>query len=194
MSDLTVDGMALAPGVVETIVSIAVADVDGVASVGNAPRQAAASAACSAASPPRPVSRSQRTKTTSCRSRCASTFIMDTCCPTWRLRFASLWRTPWQARWARRLDRSTSTSMASSSTVRNKKKHRGLFAHGIERHERTTARRVALQVLYTAEIKGASAAQIVAEGVFRPRRARFRNMLRTWCAASSRTASSSTAA
>ena len=29
MSDLTVDGMALAPGVVETIVSIAVADVDG---------------------------------------------------------------------------------------------------------------------------------------------------------------------
>ena len=37
MSDLTVDGMALAPGVVETIVSIAVADVDGVASVGNAP-------------------------------------------------------------------------------------------------------------------------------------------------------------
>ena len=31
MSDLTVDGMALAPGVVETIVSIAVADVDGVA-------------------------------------------------------------------------------------------------------------------------------------------------------------------
>ena len=35
-----------------------------------------------------------------------------------------------------------------------------------KRHERTTARRVALQVLYTAEIKGASAAQIVAEGVF----------------------------
>ena len=36
----------------------------------------------------------------------------------------------------------------------------------MKRHERTTARRVALQVLYTAEIKGASAAQIVAEGVF----------------------------
>lgn len=35
-----------------------------------------------------------------------------------------------------------------------------------KRHERTTARRVALQVLYTAEIKGASVAQIVAEGVF----------------------------
>ena len=35
-----------------------------------------------------------------------------------------------------------------------------------KRHERTTARRVAPQVLYTAEIKGASAAQIVAEGVF----------------------------
>ena len=35
-----------------------------------------------------------------------------------------------------------------------------------KRHERTTARRVALQVLYTAEIKDASAAQIVAEGVF----------------------------
>ena len=35
-----------------------------------------------------------------------------------------------------------------------------------KRHERTTARRVALQVLDTAEIKGASAAQIVAEGVF----------------------------
>ena len=36
MSDLNVDGMALAPGVVETIVSIAVAEVDGVASVGGA--------------------------------------------------------------------------------------------------------------------------------------------------------------
>ena len=35
-----------------------------------------------------------------------------------------------------------------------------------KRHERTTARRVALQVLYTAEIKGVSAAQILAEGVF----------------------------
>lgn len=34
MSELNVDGMALAPGVVETIVSIAVAEVDGVASVG----------------------------------------------------------------------------------------------------------------------------------------------------------------
>lgn len=34
MKDLTVDGMAIAPGVVETIVSIAVNDVDGIASVG----------------------------------------------------------------------------------------------------------------------------------------------------------------
>ena len=36
MSDLTVDGMALAPGVVETIVSIAANEVEGVASVGSA--------------------------------------------------------------------------------------------------------------------------------------------------------------
>ncbi len=36
MSDLNIDGMAVAPGVVETIVSIAVADVEGVASVGGA--------------------------------------------------------------------------------------------------------------------------------------------------------------
>lgn len=36
MKDLTVDGMAIAPGVVETIVSIAVNDVDGVAAVGSA--------------------------------------------------------------------------------------------------------------------------------------------------------------
>ena len=35
MKDLIVDGMAIAPGVVETIVSIAVNDVDGVASVGS---------------------------------------------------------------------------------------------------------------------------------------------------------------
>ena len=34
MSDLTVDGMALAPGVVETIVSIAANDVEGVACIG----------------------------------------------------------------------------------------------------------------------------------------------------------------
>lgn len=34
MSDLNVEGMALAPGVVETIVSIAVSEVEGVASVG----------------------------------------------------------------------------------------------------------------------------------------------------------------
>lgn len=34
MSDLNVEGMALAPGVVETIVSIAVGEVEGVASVG----------------------------------------------------------------------------------------------------------------------------------------------------------------
>ena len=34
MTDLNVDGMALAPGVVETIVSIAVGEVDGVASIG----------------------------------------------------------------------------------------------------------------------------------------------------------------
>lgn len=34
MTDLNVDGMALAPGVVETIVSIAVGEVEGVASVG----------------------------------------------------------------------------------------------------------------------------------------------------------------
>ncbi|BAK43802.1 Asp23/Gls24 family envelope stress response protein [Eggerthella sp. YY7918] len=35
MTDLNVDGMALAPGVVETIVSIAVGDVEGVASIGS---------------------------------------------------------------------------------------------------------------------------------------------------------------
>lgn len=35
MSELNLDGMALAPGVVETIVSIAVNEVDGVASVGS---------------------------------------------------------------------------------------------------------------------------------------------------------------
>lgn len=34
MSDLNLDGMAVAPGVVETIVTMAVADVDGVACVG----------------------------------------------------------------------------------------------------------------------------------------------------------------
>lgn len=34
MTDLNVDGMALAPGVVETIVSIAANEVEGVASVG----------------------------------------------------------------------------------------------------------------------------------------------------------------
>ena len=34
MSDLTVDGMALAPGVVETIVSIAANEVEGVACIG----------------------------------------------------------------------------------------------------------------------------------------------------------------
>ena len=39
MKDFTVDGMALAPGVVETIASIAAADIEGVAAVGpdNAP-------------------------------------------------------------------------------------------------------------------------------------------------------------
>ena len=36
MSELNLDGMALAPGVVETIVSIAVGEVEGVASVGSA--------------------------------------------------------------------------------------------------------------------------------------------------------------
>jgi|APDOM4702015159_1054818.scaffolds.fasta_scaffold07791_2 uncharacterized alkaline shock family protein YloU len=36
MSDLNLEGMALADGVVETIISIAVQDIDGVASVGNA--------------------------------------------------------------------------------------------------------------------------------------------------------------
>lgn len=35
MNDLNIDGMALAPGVVETIISIAANDVDGVASVGS---------------------------------------------------------------------------------------------------------------------------------------------------------------
>ena len=35
MNDLAVDGMEIAPGVVETIVSMAVSDVDGVASVGS---------------------------------------------------------------------------------------------------------------------------------------------------------------
>lgn len=35
-----------------------------------------------------------------------------------------------------------------------------------KRHERTTARRVALQVLYTAEIKGTSASQVIAEGAY----------------------------
>ena len=34
MKDLTVDGMAIAPGVIDTIVSIAVGEVEGVASVG----------------------------------------------------------------------------------------------------------------------------------------------------------------
>ena len=36
MADLNIDGMAIAPGVVETIVSLAARDVDGVASVGPA--------------------------------------------------------------------------------------------------------------------------------------------------------------
>lgn len=36
MKDLTVDGMAIAPGVIETIVSIAANEVDGVASIGSA--------------------------------------------------------------------------------------------------------------------------------------------------------------
>ncbi|MEG0845280.1 MAG: Asp23/Gls24 family envelope stress response protein [Eggerthellaceae bacterium] len=35
MTDLNLDGMAIAPGVVETIVSLAVKEVEGVASVGN---------------------------------------------------------------------------------------------------------------------------------------------------------------
>lgn len=35
MADLNVDGMALAPGVVETIVSIAAKEVEGVASIGS---------------------------------------------------------------------------------------------------------------------------------------------------------------
>lgn len=35
MSDLSFEGMALADGVVETIISIAVKDIEGVASVGN---------------------------------------------------------------------------------------------------------------------------------------------------------------
>jgi len=35
MTDLNVDGMAVAPGVVETIISIAAKDVDGVAAVGS---------------------------------------------------------------------------------------------------------------------------------------------------------------
>jgi uncharacterized alkaline shock family protein YloU len=35
MTDVNVDGMALAPGVLETIVSIAVAEVEGVASLGS---------------------------------------------------------------------------------------------------------------------------------------------------------------
>ena len=35
MTDLNVDGMAVAPGVVETIISIAVKDVDGVFAVGS---------------------------------------------------------------------------------------------------------------------------------------------------------------
>ena len=36
MNELNLDGMALAPGVVETIVSIAAKEVEGVASVGSA--------------------------------------------------------------------------------------------------------------------------------------------------------------
>lgn len=36
----------------------------------------------------------------------------------------------------------------------------------LKRHERTTARRVALQVLYTAEIKGVTAGEVVAEGAY----------------------------
>ena len=35
MTDLNIDGMAIAPGVVETIISLAVREVDGVASVGD---------------------------------------------------------------------------------------------------------------------------------------------------------------
>ena len=35
MADLNIDGMAIAPGVVETIVSLAVRDVEGVSSVGD---------------------------------------------------------------------------------------------------------------------------------------------------------------
>jgi uncharacterized alkaline shock family protein YloU len=35
MADLIIDGMAIAPGVVETIVSLAARDVDGVVSVGD---------------------------------------------------------------------------------------------------------------------------------------------------------------
>lgn len=35
MTNVNVDGMALAPGVLETIISIAVAEVDGVASLGS---------------------------------------------------------------------------------------------------------------------------------------------------------------
>ncbi len=35
MTDISIDGMALAPGVVETIVSIAVGEVEGVAAVGS---------------------------------------------------------------------------------------------------------------------------------------------------------------
>lgn len=36
MADLNIDGMAIAPGVVETIVSLAARDVEGVASIGPA--------------------------------------------------------------------------------------------------------------------------------------------------------------
>ena len=36
MADLNIDGMAIAPGVVETIISLAARDVDGVANIGPA--------------------------------------------------------------------------------------------------------------------------------------------------------------
>ena len=144
MSDLTVDGMALAPGVVETIVSIAVADVDGVASVGNAPAASRGIRGVLGGKPSTSgieIAADENDKLQiSVRIDVYYGHVLPDVAAAVRQSVADAVASQvGRAGWiGRRL-----ASTASSSTVRNKKKHRGLFAHGIEKtraHDGTSRR------------------------------------------------------
>ena len=111
-SEMNVEGLSIAPGVMETIISVAASEVDGVASLGNFATSGIRSMLAN-----KPSTSGIETKMGDDGKLYVAVHVA-TCCPSWLPRCAAPSPSRWPPRPAWRCRRWTCTSTASSSNPR----------------------------------------------------------------------------